>query len=347
MAKKNLLLKIFGLLLIIFSFIFNLYSVFRIIGVLGGILLFLLGCFLYKKINVFKIILSLLILFIISYGIDCFFVYLKREPVFAYKNKSSDDFYTYDSILYRIYSCSDNKTVDYFYQKNYVCDNHLKAIEINTFLDSFSSNYQKYYNKFITVTGKVSEVFGNDYIYLQPYKDKINGLLGEITFNQNVTLKIENNQQDLKFYNNYEIYDNVIVTGKIVKKDNNTIIMNDVKIDNINNYDNFAIDVKKTKECKNNINLLTTADYRYFTDCIDNIYVIYDEFTKYDLRFSLETKKITFDKLVSDKEYTENEEKELYKFSKYNILKCKNKNAILIGNTKLSLKSKFCENISD
>jgi len=39
----------------------------------------------------------------------------------------------------------------------------------------------------------------------------------------------------------------------------------------------------------------------------------------------------------------ENDEKELYKFDHYHLLKCKNTNTILIGTKKLKLTSNFCE----
>lgn len=343
--NKNNLLKLLGILFIILPYFFNTYSLLRLLFLLIGIFIFLLGCFLLKKINVLKIILYLLLLIITTYGIDLVLTYLGRTPIYAYQNKTDDRFFTYDSLIYRIFNCQEEKVFDFLYKMNYVCKTNLNEQDINSFLEKSSNNYNKYHNKFISIRGKVSEIKGNEYIYLQPFIQKTNGLVGELTFNKNLTLKVENNQENLKLYGNYEIYDNVIVTGKIVSKEKDTIIMHDVKIDKVNNFDNFSIEVKKSKDCKNDIKKLTTTDYNYYSDCLEYIHVIYDEFTVYDLLLSLETNKLNFEKWVSGVNKEENDLKELYKFKDYSLLKCKSTNTVLIGSSKLKLTSKFCDNI--
>ena len=97
------------------------------------------------------------------------------------------------------------------------------------FLMEASRNYKKYKYKFITIKGKISEIVGNDYISLQSYEQNVN-LVEQITFDKNLSLKIENNNDNLKFYGKYEIYDEIIVTGKLVKKENKHLIIQHAKI---------------------------------------------------------------------------------------------------------------------
>ena len=349
MNKKSLFLKMLGLLLLISPFFINHYSLIRLGVLLFGGLLFSLGIFLFKKPNVVKIVLYPLLLLFLFYGIDytCVF-FLKRVPIFAYENVMEINFSTFDSLIYRIYNCDGEKTFDSFYKLGYVCDYTLEEKDINAFLSSGNNNYQKYRSKFITVKGKVSEVFGNEYLNLQAYEQNENSLVGQLIFNKNATLKIVNNQGDLKLYNNYEIYDNVLVTGRIVKKENTEIIMYDAKIQVINNFDDFAVNTIEAKSCQNNIKKLTTVgEYTFYSNCLDEIFIKYDEDTVYDIILALETKKLTFDKWIRDSSKEEDDEKELYQFANYNLLKCKDSNTIVIGNKKMKLNSKLCETIKD
>lgn len=347
MNKKSVVLKIIGIGFILVPFCINVYSIFRFISVLLGIVLLSIGLLLFQKKKGFKILILPILFFVLIYGLDYASVYfLGRIPILAYESVTNDTFSTFDSLLYRIYNCNGDKILDTFYQKNYVCDFTLDSIDINALLNNDTKNYQKYHSKFITVKGKISEVFGNDYLMLQAYEQQNNNLAGQLTFNKNSGLKISNNHGDLKFYNYYEIYDNVLVTGKIVKKENNTMMMQDAKIEIINNFDTFTVETIENKTCKNETKKLTSvAGYNYYSECLDKIYVNFGYDTIYDIILALETQKLTFDKWTKDVKKEENEEKELYKFDNYNLLNCKNSNTILIGNKKLKLSSKFCETI--
>lgn len=349
MNKKSLFLKMIGLILLISPFFFNRYSLIRLGVLLFGILILSLGIFLFKKTNILKIILYPLLLLLLFYGMDyaCVF-FLDRMPIFAYQNVMETNFSTFDSLIYRIYDCNGEKTLDSLYKLGYVCEYTLEEKDINAFLSSGANNYQKYRSKFVTIKGKVSEVFGNDYLSLQAYEQNSNNLVGQLTFNKNATLKIVNNQGDLKLYNNYEIYDNVLVTGRIVKKENNEIIMYDAKIQIVNNFDDFVVNTIEDKTCKNKLKKLTmVGEYTFYSNCFDDIFIKYDEDTIYDVILALETKKLTFDKWVKESSKEENETKELYKFADYNLLKCKESNTIIIGNKNMKLNSKVCETIEE
>ncbi len=345
MNKKTLLLKIFGLFFLILPFFINVYSFFRLFSLLLGIFFLSIGIFLFKKNNFLQILFYPLFFFLVFYGFDFLQVSLfKRIPIFSFQNKSNDAFSTYDSLIYRVFDCNGEKNVDFFYQENYLCSFDLSPILINDFLLNVKSNFQKYHSKFITVKGKVSEVFGNDYLLLQSYEQNTNNLVGQLTFNKNAALKIVNNHEDLKLYGQYEIYDTVLITGKIIDFENNTVIMQDATIKIVPNFESYSINLIETKKCKNDIKEISkVGDFQYYSNCIDKIYVKYDQDTIYDIKFALETKKLTFDKWILHTEKKENETQELYQFENYNLLKCKNSNTILIGNPKLSLKNKFCE----
>lgn len=344
MNKKTIIFLLLGILFIITPYFIKEYTIFRFVLELIGIILFNIGIFLlWKKGKVIKFIFPVFLILLL-YSLDFLSVYsLETIPIFSYEHKS-DSFSTYDSFIYRIYNCQESKILDVLYKKNYVCENHLEVHDVNAFLSNISSNYKKYHSKFVTIKGKVSEVVGNDHITLQPYEQQENSLVGQISFNKNTSLVIKNNNNDLKFYGYYEIYDNVVVTGKIDSFANNTITLHDPKITLTNNFDSFTLNTIETKNCKNIQKELTkVGDYNYYSECLDKIFIKYDENTIYDIILALETKKITLEKLLKEGTKSENEEQELYKFSTYNLLKCKNTNTILIGSAKLKLSSKFCK----
>lgn len=350
MKKKSYLLKGIGCLLLCIPFLIHQYSLLRLMSVLLGILFLCVSFLLFSKKNIIKLLFYPLLFLCFSYGIDYVCVSLgNRIPIFAYQNRTEDaSIFTYDSVFYRVYNCQEKRIFDFLYQQNYICDTSMEPKEINAFLTNGANNYQKYRYKFVTIKGKVSEVFGNDYLLLQTYEQKENNLVGQLTFNKNSTIKIENNHKNLKFYNNYEIYDNILVTGRIVKKEDTTLIMHDAKIEIINDFDHFTINTIEEKKCTHRIKKLTTiGDYTFYSDCMNEIFVKYDENTIYDVILALETKKLTFDKWVKNIKKEENDEKELYLYSQYNLLKCKNTNTIVIGNKKMKLSSKICEEIKD
>lgn len=344
MNKKSFLLKIVGILFMLVPFLLNYYSLVRILFIFLGIVVFSINFLFSKKNKVLKIILSFILFLVLTYSFDYLFVfYFKNIPIFAYQHKASDTIFTYDSPLYRVYSCNGENTIDTLYKRNYFCES-LEPIDINDFLTNDTNRYKKYHSKFVTIKGKVSEVFGNDYLLLNPYEQKENNIVGELTFNKNKGIKVINNQGNLKFYNHYEIYDNVLVTGKVTKKVDNTVILEDAKIEVVNNFDNFTVELKETKSCKGIRNKITTVgEYTFYSECLDKIYVSFDSDTVYDILMALETQKLTLDKWINNGTKSEKNNQELYKFKEYNLLKCNDLNTILIGNKKLGFNSNFCK----
>ncbi len=350
MNKKSLLLKILGLVLIIIPLCINRYSIFRLLSSLLGIIFLTVGILNRKKHYKLQIILYSILLLLLLYGIDYACTYfLKRIPIFSYEVISSNTVSTYDSILYRVYNCNGEYMFDSFYQKNYVCAGDVPIEEINSFLSNISSNYEKYHYKFVTVKGKVSEVFGNEYLTLQPYEQKDTNLIGQITFLKDASLVIANKDKDINLYEKYEIYDNVIVTGRIIKLEtNNKIVMRDAIIISTDNFDAFTINVVENKSCEKDIKKIAqTSDYTYYSSCLNSMYVKYNEENIYDLKFALESKKMTGEKLISNGEKLESNHAILYAFETYNIVKCIDKNAMIIGNKMLTLESNYCENIQN
>ncbi len=347
MNKKKIIFQLIGLISILFPFFINIFNYYRLFSFLFGIFI-LSFCSFKKQRNYIKTIMFILSVLFLGYVADtssAFF--LKRIPIFSYKNIMNSNFYIYESLFYRIYTCENDQIFDEFYQKNYVCNFPLDTKEINVFLNNLESNYKKYHHKFITIKGKISEVYGNEYILLQSYEQKENSLVGQLTFNNGSSVKILNNQRNLKFYGNYEIYDTVLVTGRIVEKKDKEIVLHDPKIEIIQNFDNFKINIIEQKNCKKKLKELTkVGDIHFYSNCIDEVFVGYDEETIYDLILALETKKLTFEKWSAFADKEENEEKELYKFDNYHLLKCKTSNTIILGNNKLKLNSKLCEDFS-
>ena len=103
--KKKILFAI-SFLLIIIPFFINIYNLLRMVSLLCGIILFAYLISNSKKINVFMIIYTILIListYSIDYLLSCLYV---RIPIYSIENKSNEYVSTYNSILYRVYNCN-------------------------------------------------------------------------------------------------------------------------------------------------------------------------------------------------------------------------------------------------
>ncbi len=341
MQKKIKLLYCIIFLFLFIPFFFNTFHYLRMVSIGIGLFLLLFTFYVEKK-NLLKLIFFTFFLLIFLYGLDFIKVYYGHsQPIFALSNTSNSNFSTYNSFFYRLYNCNGNSIFDFMYQKNYVCDFRLEERDINAFLSN--ENYKKEKNHFVTIKGKVSEIIGNTSLSLQAYEQEENHLVGELTFLKNKTVKVMNNHNDLKLYGQYEIYDTVYITARIDEITNDEILLEDAWIVKAQNFDQFTIQTIESKNCKNEIKEISnTTDYHYYSTCLEDIYVHYDEDTIYDIILALETKKLTLEKWIYDVQYDENEISQLYKFPKYRLLKCKENNKILIGTSKLNLKNDFC-----
>ena len=343
MKKRLIVLLGLGLTLMIVPFLINIYSIFRIISLVVGIILITVSLCLKKKRNVFYIILVPLIMLVFSYGIDTLLFYtLKRVPVFSYAIKSSDKMRTYNSFFYRVFDCNGNLTLDYGYTKNYVCSNDcLDAININSFMQDAEESFKKYHHKFVHIYGKISKITGNENIELASFTQGDDTLNGYVNFNLNNIL-IVNTDENLS---KYRIYDYVDVYGKVTSINDGKITLTNTKLVASDIYDTYSFEIIASDDNKLT-NLVKEKDYYYYG--LNTINVKYDGNNIYELSYLLTDDRFKFDDLIKDKEYEvfKNEEDlevaKKYKLEKFDLLECSNGKKI-VANSKSKANQSICD----
>ncbi len=343
MKKRLIVLLGLGLTLMIVPFLINIYSIFRIISLVLGIILITVSLCLKKKRNIFYIILVPLIMLVFSYGIDTLLFYtLKRVPVFSYAIKSSDKMRTYNSFFYRVFDCNGNLTLDYGYTKNYVCSNDcLDAININSFMQDAEESFKKYHHKFVHIYGKISKITGNENIELASFTQGDDTLNGYVNFNLNNIL-IVNTDENLS---KYRIYDYVDVYGKVTSINDGKITLTNTKLVASNIYDTYSFEIIASDDNKLT-NLVKEKKYYYYG--LNTINVKYDGDNIYELSYLLTDDRFKFDDLIKGKEYEvfkNDEDVEIakkYKLEKFDLLECSNGKKI-VANSKSKANQSICD----
>lgn len=343
MKKRLIVLLGLGLTLMIVPFLINIYSIFRIISLVLGIILITVSLCLKKKRNIFYIILVPLIMLVFSYGIDTLLFYtLKRVPVFSYAIKSSDKMRTYNSFFYRVFDCNGDLTLDYGYTKNYVCSNDcLDAININSFMQDDEESFKKYHHKFVHIYGKISKITGNENIELASFTQGDDTLNGYVNFNLNNIL-IVNTEENLS---KYRIYDYVDVYGKVTSINDGKITLTNTKLVASNIYDTYSFEIIASDDNKLT-NLVKEKDYYYYG--LNTINVKYDGDNIYELSYLLTDDRFKFDDLIKGKEYEvfkNDEDVEIakkYKLEKFDLLECSNGKKI-VANSKSKANQSICD----
>lgn len=343
MKKRLIVLLGLGLTLMIVPFLINIYSIFRIVSLVLGIILITVSLCLKKKRNIFYIILVPLIMLVFSYGIDTLLFYtLKRVPVFSYAIKSSDKMRTYNSFFYRVFDCNGNLTLDYGYTKNYVCSNDcLDAININSFMQDAEESFKKYHHKFVHIYGKISKITGNENIELASFTQGDDTLNGYVNFNLNNIL-IVNTDENLS---KYRIYDYVDVYGKVTSINDGKITLTNTKLVASDIYDTYSFEIIASDDNKLT-NLVKEKDYYYYG--LNTINVKYDGDNIYELSYLLTDDRFKFDDLIKGKEYEvfkNDEDVEIakkYKLEKFDLLECSNGKKI-VANSKSKANQSICD----
>lgn len=343
MKKRLIVLLGLGLTLMIVPFLINIYSIFRIISLVLGIILITVSLCLKKKRNIFYIILVPLIMLVFSYGIDTLLFYtLKRVPVFSYAIKSSDKMRTYNSFFYRVFDCNGDLTLDYGYTKNYVCSNDcLDAININSFMQDAEESFKKYHHKFVHIYGKISKITGNENIELASFTQGDDTLNGYVNFNLNNIL-IVNTDENLS---KYRIYDYVDVYGKVTSINDGKITLTNTKLVASDIYDTYSFEIIASDDNKLT-NLVKEKDYYYYG--LNTINVKYDGDNIYELSYLLTDDRFKFDDLIKGKEYEvfkNDEDVEIakkYKLEKFDLLECSNGKKI-VANSKSKANQSICD----
>ena len=207
----------------------------------------------------------------------------------------------------------------------------------NELLNNLPNNYKNYYKKRITISGKISKIEGEKYIYLQAYFDN-SELNGYVKFNDTSSLKIHVENIDVS---SYKIYDYIKVTGVIhhYDKKNNMLIMVNTELEENSIYDNYNFEVIQKKECNNELTRYIDSIY---TTCIKNIYINY-QIDKYELSYALKDKKITLEQIIKNSNIKNENNITTYELEEFNILRCSNDKYILLDKNS-EIDNKLCLN---
>lgn len=339
MNKKRLILLLISLLFIIIPFFINIYSIYKLLSVILGIILLDVFLATSKKTNIFLLIYLPILLLIFTYSIDYIKTYtLEMSPIFIWKNKINDKVSLYNSLFYRIYKCDDQYIFDNEYQKGFACDTKLIAnIDVNKLLNEPEKSYHKYHNDFIKVTGKISKISGKSSIELREYTTKDGVVNGYVEFNNNSRLVVNVNDNILT---NYKIYDYITVVGLVdsFNKRDNTLTLINTKVEENNLYDEYVYQVIEANNCDN---LLKEYSDTFYVKCLNNIYLDY-KIDKYELSYALKDGKITYDDIIKDAMVKNKGNYKLYNLEKFKIIECNKDKKILLNNNELEDYS-WCE----
>lgn len=342
MKKRHIIVLGIGISLCILPFLINIYSIFRIISLVLGIILIITSLYLKKKRNILYLILVSLIFVTLFYGIDTLlFFSLKRVPVFSYEVKSSNKMSTYNSFFYRVFDCDKDLILDYGYKKNYVCSTDLiDAININSFMQDSDASFKKYRGKFVHIHGKISKITGNENIELASFTESDNSLNGYVNFNLDNILVVNTNENLSK----YRIYDYIDVFGLVDKQSDGKITLTNTLLVSSNIYDNYSFEIILGSD-KTLTNLVKEKNYYYLG--ITSVNIKYDQNNIYELSYLLLDGRINFDELVENVEYTtfkDDEEIEVakkYSLEKFDIIKCSNEK-VIVANPKINVNKDVC-----
>ncbi|MGM9834426.1 MAG: hypothetical protein ACI31M_01440 [Bacilli bacterium] len=351
---NNIILIFLGGLFLLFGFGKQSLNYYRIVLVGIGFIISLIGFIRLFKNKIKNIPLLIIIGALGMLFIDTVIaINFSRIPVFSYNIITNNNSRVYNAIGYRIWSCEGKPyKVDKLYKLGYYCDvNDMEEMNSNAFLGEIVDNFDDYKNRYIKISGKISRKESINYIEMQAYQPNGISLNGYVNFSDNVTLRVvfKNGASELS---SYDIYDNITVVGKIwYLRENNgnyVVYMDDSKIVNEMNFDNFEIITNDQNSCEMDQKLLyEAADYSLYSTCLDSVIFKFDEKNIYEISSVLSSGKISINKILdraNNKIKEDTTGTEMYIFDKFNIIKCSEStgSAIIIGNSDLTLQDAYC-----
>lgn len=342
--KKSVIIFIVGIIITVFPYFFNTYSLYRLLIMSVGIFICTLSLLFKKQRNIFFILVLPIILILLTYTMDTFlFLKFDKMPIYVYRITSSDKVKIYNSFFYRIYDCDGTKVPDYGYEKSYVCkSDDLDTKDINEFLLNPTVTYNNYQGKFVRIHGKISKITGIESIEMATYENVDNAINGYVNFNLDNKLRV-NTDSDLTGYRIYDYIDVIGLVDEIIKEENTyTIVLKDTHLIKNDIYDNpkfvvYSDKEKKHKEFANNC-------YYYG---IKNIDVLYDKKNKYDFGYLITDNRINIESLIkgkTKKELKNNQEEviaNVYSLDMFNVVDC-NGNFFVLTDNKTAIKSNIC-----
>ena len=333
----RILLLIIGLILLISAYALNKYNLLRTILLIIGLILLVTQSVLERNHKfIFAILFTLIYL---GFAITIDYIVVKtfhKTPVLTLNILTTGNVKIYNSFGYRVWQCDTSKEeyiVDPLNKLGYFCStDNMNTININVISKELVNNFKKYQNTFIKLDGKVSSIVGNEYFTLNPYTIDNNNLNNQVTFQDNLTLQVYNNDLS-KNISEYRVYDNITFIGRInsIEEQNSkyTIKITDTLITD-KDVSDFTIDVTLNDACNLDKQYLTKVDSdTIYTSCLKNVLINYDN--------GLENRNILWNDFLSKaSNYETLTQYSKFTFSKFDVIKCSN-NDFIISNKNSNL----------
>lgn len=341
----RILLLIIGLILLISAYALNKYNLLRTLLLLLGLILLITQSVLERNHKfIFAILFTLIYL---GFAITIDYIVVKtfhKTPVLTLNILTTGNVKIYNSFGYRVWQCDTSKEeyiVDPLNKLGYFCStDNMNTININVISKELVNNFKKYQNAFIKLDGKVSSIVGNEYFTLNPYTIDNNNLNNQVTFQDNLTLQVYNNDLS-KNISEYRVYDNITFIGRInsIEEQNSkyTIKITDTLITN-KDIGDFTIDVTLNDACNLDKQYLTKVDSdTIYTSCLKNVLINYDNGSSYELLYALENRNIAWNDFLSKaSNYETLTQYSKFTFAKFDVIKCSN-NDFIISNKNSNL----------
>lgn len=353
-VSKRLLTMFGGIILILIALILN-SGIIRPIFIFIGIILLAISNSIERNNNKFFLPLFLIIFFFFMVAIDYLLVTsLKKEPIFTYSIVSTGKNKVYNAFGYRVWKCDDNENtfkVDPLYKLGYLCSTQDMTTEsINNALPKIYSDFKRYKDNYIKVTGKLSKIVNNTEIYMNTYDD--NG--DDISFNDNYILDVHFNMANQEV-SKYTINDEITIVGKVSAKEDNKIKIIDsnfVVVGVFEQNDDYDFDVNTNIYCQYDKELwFETKEKLFFKSCINSINLNISG-GNYTLEAALKNGVVTLEDLKNSSlgYLTNSKDKSIiYTFNNFKILECDPSSSkdVIIGRPEMSFDDGYCKTYTD
>lgn len=358
--NKRIFLLIIGIILILIALIINNLEILRFILCLMGIILLTIGNSLERSHNKLFIPLFAFIitLFVIAsdYLVVCAF---KKLPIFTYSIVTNDTAKVYNGLGYRVWVCNNDDhdfKVDPLYKLGFYCSIKASTSEdINNVLKEINLNFDRYEGAYLKVTGRITNIIDNQTFTMQAYTKTDNNY----EYDDTVTLNIYFNMPS-SVLSNYNVNDEVLITGKIDSKETNnnkvtikmidsSFITSNAEDDSDDTYD-FTVD--NNIYCQYDKELwFETNNNIYYKSCVDDVNLKIND-SEYNLMNALKNNLITLTDLENDANGYLSNSKDgsiIYTYNNFKMLVCDPQSSkdVILGKTDLSFDSGYCKVITD
>lgn len=352
MVKKRIgiVFLLCGLLCFFVGFFLPIFNQYRLMFSLLSILLFSIGVALFRKHKYIAFICALIVSFFTIWTVDFIAVWkFDKTPALSFHVQNTKNIDIYNALYYRVWNCNGKHTIDLNYQKAFLCNpEDLTESDVNAVVSTVHEIYKEQKGQFIRLIGKVSAVSGMESLEMKSFTQDENSLNGNVSFQDSTTLEFHFNEREEKL-SLLSVYDYISVIGRIdhlEEKDGKTTLhLGDAYILNNNIYENFTIKTESTKYCeKDKKDYGQTKDHKYYTSCLNHIYVTYSNHDVYELSYALQEGKISLKELLTDYESKNSDidENQLYAWKDYSIIVCQD-GEVVFGNQHLNLTSGVCK----